>query len=354
MDQGTNQFFHRPESLFASLMRYKKALFIICISAAIISAIVSLILPKKYKATTILFTSLTNNTSRSLMDPIYDSKDYIAFGDDKNCEQMMQIFKSADLMYAMANKYHFYENLGLVENGKNVWDADYKLKGYYADNFEFDITEYQSIKVTVYDIHPENAYRYASGIVHIADSIYRDVVYQRARGTFMIVKAQYDSSKTVLKSLEDSMDFYRKQGVLSYDYQVKELTKGYADAQNKGNPADIKAMQDKLNAFALYGRGYWDLYNALSDQYKWMLQIKQAYMEAKTNMDRVIPPFFVAEKPTIPDKATFPIRWLIVVVSVFAAFFFGLTFLLIYEKISIKTQPLLQEITNKENSNLNP
>jgi hypothetical protein len=146
------------------------------------------------------------------------------------------------------------------------------------------------------------------------------------------------------------MDFYRKQGVLSYDYQVKELTKGYADAQIKGNAGDIKAIQDKLNAFAEYGRGYWDLYNALSDQYKWMLQVKQAYMEAKTNMDRVIPPFFVAEKPTLPDKATFPIRWLIVVVSTFAAFFFGLAFLLINEKLRPIILKMSQGITKEGNT----
>jgi len=354
MNQEPNQFFHKSDSLFASLMRFRKALFIISIAAAIVSAAVSMVLPKKYKANTVLFTSLTNNTTRSLVDPIYDSKDYVAFGDDKNCEQMMQIFKSADLMYAMAKKYHFYENLGLVHDGKHDWDADYKLKGYYSDNFEFEITEYQSIKITVYDVHPENAFTYASGIVHVADSIYRTVVYQRTRGTYMIVKAQYDSSRTVLKQLEDSMDFYRKQGVLSYDYQVKELTKGYADAQIKGNPNDIKAIQDKLNAFALYGRGYWDLYNALSDQYKWMLQVKQALMEAKTNMDKVIPPFFIAERPTLPDKATFPIRWLIVVVSVFAAFFFGLAFLLIYEKLSPGKPPFSQGITNQDNMSHNP
>jgi capsular polysaccharide biosynthesis protein len=201
MDQETNQFFHKPDSLFASLMRFRKALFIISLSAAIISAIVSLILPKKYKATTTVFTSLTNNTSRSLLDPIYDSKDYVAFGDDKNCEQMMQIFKSADLMYAMAKKFHFYENLGLVKGGVRDWDADYKLKGYYGDNFEFEITEYQSIKITVYDVHPENAFTFANAVVHEADSLYRDVVSQRTRGTFLIVKAQYDSSRAVLKRL---------------------------------------------------------------------------------------------------------------------------------------------------------
>ncbi|HTA83684.1 MAG TPA: hypothetical protein VK783_12140 [Bacteroidia bacterium] len=350
MNQEKNQFFHTTDSLFASLMRYRKALFIISVSAAIISIIVSLVIPKKYKATTVIFTSLTNNASRSLIDPMYDSKDYVAFGDDKNCEQMMQIFKSADLMFAVAKKYHLYDRLKIVDAG----DKDYELKGYYSDNFEYEITEYQSIKITIYDTHPELAFQYANGVIHLADSIYRDIVSQRLHATFNIIKQQYDSSKVVLKALEDSMDFYRKQGILSYDFQIKELTKGYADAELKGNEANIKLMQDKLNAFVQYGHGFMDIFAALNDQAKWMLQVKQAYLEAKTNMDKVITPFFVAEKPTIPDKATFPIRWLIVVVSVFAAFFFGLAFLLIYEKLSPKPPAFIQGTANQENTPQNP
>jgi capsular polysaccharide biosynthesis protein len=350
MDRENKDFFQKTEDLIGSLYKYRKALFIISLAAAIISSIVSIMLPKKYKASTVLFTSLTNNASRSLLDQTFESKDYIAFGDDKNCEQMMQIIKSADVMYAMDKKFNLTEHYGLTKE----WDKDYMLRGNYYDNFEFEITEYQSIKITVFDQSPPRAYEYANGIVKIADSVYRQIILQRAKATFDIVKQQYDSSKTVLKALEDSMDFYRKQGVLSYDYQVKELTKGVADAQLKGNQADIKAVQDKLNTFATYGRGYWDLYNALADQYKWMLQVKQAYMEAKTNMDRVIPPFFVAERAVIPDKRTLPVRWIIVVVATFAAFFFGLAFLLIAERMRVRKLMLKEREANQQGINPKP
>lgn len=349
MEKENKDFFQKTEDLLSFFLKHWKVLIIITGAAAIISSIVSIILPKKYKTSTVLFTSLTNNTSRSLLDQTFESKDYIAFGDDKNCEQMMQIIKSADVMYAMNKKFNLIDHYGLTKE----WDWDYMLRGIYYDNFEFDITEYQSIKITVYDQSPGRAYDYAVGIVKVADSIYRQVILQRARATFDIVKNQYDSSKTVLKALEDSMDYYRKRGVLSYDYQVKELTKGLADAQLKGNQGDIKAIQDKLNTFASDGRGYWDLYNALADQYKWMLSVKQAYMEAKTNMDKVIPPFFVAEKPVVPDKRALPVRWIIVVVSSFAAFFFSLSFLLIAERLRLRAQ-LLKEKEERSSQSTNP
>lgn len=350
MEQESNKPFHKSDALFASLIKYRKALFIISLCAAIVSGVVSVLIPSQYKATTVLFTSVTNNTPRSIIDPNYESKDYIAFGDDKNCEQMMQIVKSADVMYAMAKKYNLYEHYG-IENYK---DKDSRLRGEYADNFEFEITEYQSIKITVFDRQPVMAYMYANGIVQVADSVYRQVILQRASTAFNIVKQQYDSSRIVLKNIEDSMDFYRKKGVLSFDYQVKELTKGYVDAQIKGNPADVKLMDDKLNLFATYGRNFSDIANELNDQYKWMQQIKQSYLEAKINLDKIIPPFFVAEKAVIPDKRTFPIRWLIVVISTLAAFFFGFIFLLISEKINRREVPSLRLNPNPSNTSLNP
>ncbi|HXB11426.1 MAG TPA: Wzz/FepE/Etk N-terminal domain-containing protein, partial [Bacteroidia bacterium] len=127
MDRENKDFFQKTEDLIGSLYKYRKALFIISLAAAIISSIVSVMLPKKYKASTVLFTSLTNNASRSLLDQTFESKDYIAFGDDKNCEQMMQIIKSADVMYAMAKKYNLYEYYGLTKD----WDKDFKLRGDY-------------------------------------------------------------------------------------------------------------------------------------------------------------------------------------------------------------------------------
>ncbi|MGP8214064.1 MAG: hypothetical protein ACLQQ4_00735 [Bacteroidia bacterium] len=332
MERETNEFFQKSDVFFASLMKHRKALFIISLSAAIVSGIVSLIIPAKYKSSTVLFTSITNNTSRSLIEQNYETRDYIAFGDDKNCEQMLQVIKSADVMYAMERRFHLLEHYKLTKDQ----DKDFMLRAEYNDNFEFEITEYQSIKITVFDKSPELAYEYASGIVKVADSVYRQIILQRARTAFEIVKHQYDSAKGVLNTLQDSMNFYRKQGLLSYDNQVKELTKGYADAMNKGSQENAKIMQDKLNILANYGKGFWDLVNALGDQYGWLAQVRHAYMEAKTNMDKVIPPFFVAEQAMIPDKRALPIRWIIVVISTFAAFFFGLIFLLISEKVKMK------------------
>jgi hypothetical protein len=339
MEKENNPFFQNSENFVVTLFRHRKALFIISVVAAILSSGVALLLPVKYKASVILFSAQNNNISRALLEEqAYESKDYLAFGDDKNCEQMMQLLKSDDVMYALAKKYDLFNYYGLTKD----WHKNATLKDYYSENFQFDQTEYQSIKITVYDESPPKDSALAAGIADIADSIYKQIILKRAKAALEIVKHQYDSACIVLKKLNDSMNFYRKEGILSYDLQVKELTKGYADAQTKGSATEAKLMEDKLNNFAIFGSGYWDLFNDLQDQYKWMLQVKQGYLEAKANMDKVVPPFFVAEHAIKPERRSLPVRWIVVFISTLAAFFFGLVFLLITPRVKVVMSKLKQ------------
>jgi hypothetical protein len=319
------------DSLLAFIWSRRRHLIIICILAAICSTIVAYLIPVRYKASTILFSSLDNNIGKSLLSDEPYPKDYLSFGEEKNCEQLMQIFKSGEVMRAMDKKFNLMHYYGIPANSPEKY-ATYK--DYFYDNFSFEITEYQSIKVDVSDKNKDTAAVFANGVVEVADSLYRQIIKQRTQPALKIVKQQYDSTSKMLTTLEDSMTVLRKVGVLDYETQVKELTKGYADATVKGTPSSIQTMDDKLKLFGQYGKQYWSLYYGLFHGYKWMQQLKINYAQAKANAEKYVSPFFIAEKAVAPDKKSYPIRWLVVAGSTFAALFFGLLALLIMHKAS--------------------
>ncbi len=319
-----------PNHIFDFIRSSWKQLLIICLIAAISSTVVAFILPPQYKATTILFSSQDNNISKSLLNDEPYSKDYLAFGEEKNSEQMLQILKSDEVMQAINKKYNLIDLYGLSKRS----DKYAVLKDYYSNNFNSEITEYQSIKVQVYDHNPDRAALMANSMVSAADSLFRAIVHQRTEAAYRIVKQQYDSMLQVENSLEDSMNYFRKAGILNFDLQVREYTRGYSEAEVKGSPASIEALESKLKPFQQYGKQYFIIENNLIDAYKWMQQLKVNYLQAKANAEKYIPPFFVAEKAVPPDKRTYPIRWLIVAGSTMAAFFFGLAALLFINKIT--------------------
>src|SRR6202035_1404502 len=115
------------------------------IIAFVVSVVVAFCLPEKYKATVSVFATSNNNLSRAfLSEKAGDSKDYLGFGEELNAEQMLQVFKSDELMYALEKRYNLLKYYELADN-KNKW---YLFRGTYSDFFSYEITQYESILVT--------------------------------------------------------------------------------------------------------------------------------------------------------------------------------------------------------------
>lgn len=319
------------DKIATMIWQHRKQLIVICCIAFVCSVVVSYIIPPKFRATTIMFASLNNNIGHSVLSALPDTKDYMAFGEEKACEQMTQVLVSETVLQAMMKKYDLMHYFKIPPDEPAKYSL---LKYYYSEEFKFDITEYQSVEVDVYDRDPDMAAVFANGVVQIADSVYGDVLKQRAQKAFEIVKMQYDSIKREGSRLEDSMNVYRKMGMMNYKDQVKELTKGYADAMVKGSSSSVKEIDDRLEPFEKYGKQYAYYYNALMDHYTIMQQLDQAYAEAKANVDKSLTPFFVLQKATKPDKKYSPVRWLIVVGGTFAGFLFGIFILLVTKRFS--------------------
>jgi capsular polysaccharide biosynthesis protein len=318
-------------NLIDFLLAQRRRLLIITIAALIGSTIVSYMLPVRYRSTTILLVSPSTNISRALLSEQQDPWDYLTFGDEKNCEHYSQILRSQEILNAMNQKYGLMKYYGIPENDPKKYSI---LKDYYMDNFSFEITEFESIKIDVYDKDPAKASEMANGLVQIADSLFREIEGQRTRAAFNIVKQQYDSTQHQINMLQDSMNFFRKQGITSYDYQIKEYTKGYADAEVKGSPQSVKDMEDKLKPFAEYGKQYWITAYNIGDAFRWFQLVKTSYIQAKANAEKYISPFFIAERAVPSDKKAYPIRWLVVVGSTIAVLFFSIVLLLFINRFS--------------------
>jgi len=307
-----------------------KPLLVITLLAAIVSIAISFVLPEKFKATVIVFPTQNNNLSRGfLSQQADDTKDFLAFGEDNNAEQLLQVFKSDELMYALEKKYHLFNYYSLQDK----WDKNYLFKGYYNDLFEYNITQYESIEITVFDQNPHKAAEMANGAVHLADSIVRAILKQRATAAYKIVKAQYDSAVAITDKLEDTLSFYHRMGILQWQYQIDELTAGYANAVVDNNTAAIKTLTDKLDTFQKYGGGFLELTNELEGSYEWFKQARASYMQAKVNAEQSIPAFFIADKAVDPDRKVYPVRALVVLGGTIAALFISILVLLIANRL---------------------
>ena len=80
------------------IFKWRRQLIVIGVAAIVISSIIALSIQEKYKSTVILFPATTNSISKALLSENPNIKeDVLQFGQEEECEQMLQLLNSDGL-----------------------------------------------------------------------------------------------------------------------------------------------------------------------------------------------------------------------------------------------------------------
>jgi capsule polysaccharide export protein KpsE/RkpR len=172
----------------------------------------------------------------------------------------------------------------------------------------------------------------ANDIGALMDTINSRMQKERAIQALKIVETEYINFQNTLKVMEDSLKKIMQLGVFDYETQSSVLNEQLAIALSKNNTVGIKALEEKLKILADYGSAYISLRDNLFNFKKQYTYIKQKYDEAKIDAERTLPCKFIVNNAYKAEKKTYPIRWLIVLISTVSALFLTTMFLLFYEK----------------------
>ncbi|MBC8321420.1 MAG: hypothetical protein H8E34_11940 [Bacteroidetes bacterium] len=327
---------------------YKKHLTVIGIIAIILSAIFSgpnFITPL-YKSTVILYPTASNSISKVLLsDNFNNSKDVLEFGEIEQTEQMLQVLNSNKIRDRIIDKYNLLDHYNIKSGSKFKMT---KLYEEYESNFRFRRTEYMAVKITVYDKNPQFAAEMANNVAELVDSTINHMQKKIAVKAFQIVEVEYNKLKNEIKIKEDSLTVLREFGVHDYESQSEMFNRQLAIEMAKGESKSIKRLEKKLETLAKYGGPYVSLRDALEHDKKQLSQLKAKYEEAKVDAVESLPHTFVINTAYQAEKKTYPIRWLIVVVSTFASLFLAIILFSLIDLFSGK----LGEDIKKKNSGL--
>lgn len=304
---------------------YKKHLIIIAILAIILSAIFSgpYFITPLFKSTVILYPTASNSISKVLLsDNFNNSKDILEFGEIEQTEQMLQVLSSNKIRDRIISKYNLLNHYNIKE-GSNFRMT--KLYNEYESNFRFRRTEYMAVKITVYDKNPQMAADMANNVADLVDSTINNMQKKIATKAFKIVEFEYIKLKKEVKNKEDSLTILREFGVHDYESQSEMFNRQLAIEMAKGDSeGSVKRLEKKLETLAKYGGPYVSLRDALEHDKKQLSLLKAKYEEAKVDASENLPHTFVINTAYKAEKKTYPIRWLIVLVSTFASLFLAI------------------------------
>lgn len=306
------------------ILKYRKHLIVIGIIAILASVIFSapFFIKPLYKSTVILYPTASNSISKALLSENRgNTKDILEFGEDEQTEQMLQVLNSNKIRDRIIAKYNLLDHYGIEKDSKYKMTNLFKQ---YESNFTFRRTEYMAVKISVYDEDPQLAADMANDVGELVDSTINTMQKEIARKAFRIVEKEYLSLKKEVEVKEDSLTILRELGVHDYESQSEMFNRQLAIEMAQGNTSGVKRLEQKLEILAKYGGPYVSIRDALEHDKKLLSELKAKYEEAKVDATENLPHKFVVSSAYKAERKSYPIRWLIVVITTFSALFLAL------------------------------
>ncbi|MCR5013349.1 MAG: hypothetical protein K6A28_01090 [Bacteroidales bacterium] len=331
MDEKTKDSFS-SKYLCRILFENRRNVLIILVVAALLAVLFSspLFIKPLYKSTAILYPTSSNSISKVLISTTYQSnKDILEFGESEQTEQMLQVLNSNRIRDRVIEKYHLMEHYDIKPSDKYPYTRLNKL---YEERIRFRRTEYNAVKITVLDTDAEMAAQMANDIAELFDSTMNGMQKEVAVKAFELVKKEYEDLCNEMASLEDSLNILRSYGVFDYEAQVEMLSQQLAVELGKSNQQGVKNIQDHLDVLAQYGGAYYAISERLDHDRLQLSLVKSKYEEAKVDATEVIPHKFVVTSAFKAEEKAYPIRWIIVTITVAATFVLLMLLLVVFDR----------------------
>ena len=223
-----------------------------------------------YKSTVILYPTTTYSVSKAIMNTnglIY--VDPLEIGEEAQTEQMMQILNSGIVRDRIIEKYDLMNHYGIKEDCRYKHDRLIKT---YENRIRIRRTEYNSVKIVVLDTDPIISSNIANDMAAMFDETMYNIQKEISQKALAIIEKEYYNTRSDITALEDSL---RSTNKSIYRYEL-----------------DLQKENLRI--------------------------LKTKYDDARINATESIPHKFVITQAYPADKPSYPLRWVIVIVTVIA------------------------------------
>ena len=333
MEQSSTGSLFYSTNLVIFLWKKKTPIIIATVVAIVASVIFSsdYFIPPRFKSSVIMFPTTNSSISKSLLsENSFEKENILQFGEEEQVEQMLQILNSDEIRERIIEKYDLMGHYRIDKNGKYPLT---ELNKMFEENISFNRTEYLSVRIDVMDEDPNLAADIANEISALLDTVKTRMQHDRALQALAIVQKEYLDFTKYLTAREDTLNKLRNLGVLDYDSQVERLSEAYGKALLANNSKAVKEIDEKLAILAQY----WGVYTAITQDMEHdreaLSRLKTKFEESRVDATDKIPHKFVVNLAKPSEKKSYPVRWLIVLVSTLATFLLSVVTVIIIENI---------------------
>ncbi|NQV16170.1 hypothetical protein HQ531_11980 [bacterium] len=308
--------------IISILYKSKKLLIVNFIAVALLSAAISMVLPKWYRSTVLIMPPASQSPLNSIGVLGNLALGGILGGGDENQNRFIAILKSRRLLSDVVDNFSLWE----------IYDTDTYSNALSAleGNMQIEIGDEMQIQISLFDQDQDNVANILNYTVERLDSINIDLATKKAHNNRIFIETRLVDIIDSLEYLEnDFIDFLKSNGVLSLTDQV---TVGVAQAGelksivnskeielavsqqilDPGNPKikqlniEIKALQEKYDEY-FSSRNMKDLFPNFNDIPSLQISIERIKRKIKyhtTVLEFLGPQYEQAKIEEIKDIST--------------------------------------------------
>lgn len=289
------------------LLSRKKTFLILIILTAVISIIVSYIIPPKYKTIAVVY-------------PIH----LTPYSEESQTEQLLQYYNSVAVRDMVIKKMRLIEHYKI-----DTTKSDYRslLNYLYRENISFSPTLYESIEIEVKDKDPLMTKAIAECIIQTTDSFILTLKKKQIVEEYSNYKNEIDLIQNRIDSLNNLITSVKNQyNIINAEYQAryisKKLANGKADAETQKLAEALKNKSEYIEI----------LKKIIKEQIISFRNMKREIDRLEVDLKGDLHFSQVISPPYVPDKKYFPVRWIIVALSELAVICVFIIYLLYSQK----------------------
>lgn len=260
------------------IYKYRRLLIASLIIGGVLGAVVSLIIPKRYMSTAIVYPYSSHAREDLVSNP--------QFGFEVESEQLMQLLSSRSMRDITVEKFKLYEYYELDTNNQ-TWEGELTQK--YVEDVQFTRSKYLSVVINVTMTDPELAAKIANFQVEEINR-YRESIFEENRlNDFEHAKVEFEEVGLKLNSLRDSIYALKGgSGQLLFNFIENLNNENYDPSGFVDNPQLESLVIDYRFAHEHY------------------LQVRAHYETLKRQIDEPLPSVYTVDKALPEYKKVSP------------------------------------------------
>lgn len=263
-------------------------------------------------------------TMPAFMPPRYMSRAVVypvnlnSYSIETRTDQLLQLLESNSIRDSLVKRF----DLATVYEVDTASQGGYfALYNEFMERVDISKTTYESVRIEIVDEDPRRARDMVNGMLEQVNLLARRLQREKSYEVLTISQRSLDHARAKLDSVEAQLDTLRnRDGILDYYSQVKELTKGYMRLIASGAPKarldEVQGLIDDMERKGGEFRSLSELSNLFRMNYDRLLTEHERVINDVT---KELTYTNVVVYPEVSDKKVYPVRWLVLVLTVVSA-----------------------------------